>query len=154
MRAASTTPRWDCRIVIAFLVVTSIINLALGYALAVYLGAGSSSSAGEEGGDVHPAAGAAGNGFSFDPSRSSWTQGFPATLTSGAGQPPQTPVNLGPISSFPEHQPAGRPDAEPQPIGMEKELLAGIEEFRAQLAQLKSQSLDDTAGSYAGGLSR
>ena len=139
---------------IAFLVVTSIINLALGYALAVYLGAGSSSSnAPSEAGDVQPAGGAAATGLSFEPNRSSWAQGHAVALSPSAGQPSEPPVTLGPISAFEEHQPPRLEPVAPS-AGMEKELLAGIEEFRAQLAQLKSQGLDETASSLVGGLAR
>jgi hypothetical protein len=128
--------------VIAFLVVTSIINLALGYALAVYLRAGGAQLTGMEPDDSTGASASAPTTLSsFQQNRPPWMQ-TATSATAGVGaQQPETAPEVAPMAPLAAVQEA----EEPLTVtgGMEQELLAGIEEFRNQLAQLKGHSFDD-----------
>jgi hypothetical protein len=134
--------------VITFLVITSIINLALGYALAVYLGSESASAAATEpmAQDASLQAFAAAGAFAMDGKDLSWPTSSMQAMPSVT--PParvaETTVNST-AAGFKGMEPV---ESEPQArtAEMEQELLAGIEEFRNQLAQLKGQGFDGGVG--------
>jgi hypothetical protein len=130
--------------VITFLVVTSIINLAAGYALAIYLRAGaweSTALSSNDAGSVamQAAMAAAQPGAMSRPAVASAV--FTAPPAASPAVPPQEPV---PMRSSGASQPEGK-GAEPtgQRSDMDQELLAGIEEFRNQLAQLKTKGSEE-----------
>jgi hypothetical protein len=137
--------------VIAFVVVTSIINLALGYALAVYLGAGTSSSFEQSQATGLIPSEPSRERLPFEAGGAAWTPSAPPTTRDVAAKPTESPSSFVPTqSSLPEEQPAAersewpeRSDAPSHSNAMDQELLAGIEEFRHQLAQLKTQGLND-----------
>jgi hypothetical protein len=149
----------DCRTVIAFLVVTSIINLALGYALAIYLGVENSSSFGPSQANGSSSSAPSTERVPFEAGFTTWTPSAPPTTRETGAKPTESPSSLGPTPlSQPDEQPAGRPEWPEQPERpaapsnsnpMDQELLAGIEEFRNQLAQLKTQGLNDLPNSFA-----
>ena len=129
---------------ITFLVVTSIINLAAGYALAVYWRAGtwestplSTNDAGTIG--MYPAMAAA-PPSSMTPSAAASTAVMSPRITP-PGPPSQEKVAVQPsgISQPGEqgHQPADHRSE------VDEDLLAGIEEFRNQLAQLKTKGAEE-----------
>jgi hypothetical protein len=130
--------------VITFLVVTSIINMAAGYALAVYLRAGSVS---------------AGTGSMEESSRaenhSTLGAGYATTLNPQpipASTFSMSAPSTSPVPSGQDVTPAAAPTFHAEPLASEpdtlrtdvdQDLLAGIEEFRNQLAQLKSKGGND-----------
>jgi hypothetical protein len=130
--------------VIAFVIITSILNLALGYALAVYLGTASRWSAVESERPGEPrerinmplGTGGAGTADSLDRL---------TVAASEAGTRASRPMSL-PESSASLAAAAGAEEGEQgeeyraSTPGVEKGLLAGIEEFRNQLAQLKGHA--------------
>ena len=127
---------------IAFLVVTSIINLALGYALAVYLRAGSARSTGMEPDDLTAASASVPTPLSsFQQNRPPWMQTATSPMAGAGAQQPETSPEVAPMAPLAAVQEAEGPQTATS--GMEQELLAGIEEFRNQLAQLKGHSFDD-----------
>jgi hypothetical protein len=127
--------------VIAFLVVTSIVNLAMGYGLAIYL---TRSSASAQYGD---------SANQLDLAVLNYGQ----AAASVHGREVNLPVNAvaaGTVNAAPASHAEGEPLAghvNPAPISeadqeihtrttaIEQDLLAGIEEFRNQLAQLKAK---------------
>jgi hypothetical protein len=132
--------------VIPFLIVTSIINILLGYALAVYLGRASAQSEPNHAPTADDAADSASDfaaaGMTADSRSFSWpTESIVAGSTSSFGPlgqaqpaPAEAPTML--------HTPAteAHESVQARTAEMEQELLAGIEEFRNQLAQLKGQA--------------
>ena len=143
---------------IAFLVVTSIVNLALGYALAVYLGAGGGSSTGQGAEawetplskSTNSATSAASPAFSAT-NQSSWMQNSLPPLGGGPAQPAE-PAKTRPTAEWAsQEEEVERREPLTATNGAEQDLLAGIEEFRNQLAQLKAQNFDEPMGSpFAG----
>jgi hypothetical protein len=128
--------------VIAFLVVTSIINLALGYALAVYLRTGGARLIGMEPDDsTATSANVPTPLASFEPNRPPWIPTATSAMAGATCQQSETSPELAPIARLAEVQEAEEPQTATS--GMEQELLAGIEEFRNQLAQLKGHNFDD-----------
>ena len=129
---------------ITFLVVTSIINLAAGYALAIYLRAGAGESMAPTTNDPGSMAGRPAMSAA-QPSVVSRAAVASSVVTSPPAAPaavlPQEPVAM--HSSETPH-PVGK-GAEPvdQRSEMDQDLLAGIEEFRNQLAQLKTKGAEE-----------
>ena len=139
---------------IAFVIVTSIVNIGLGYALAVYLRketAWSASMPNEtmmtaDVASVLARAGVAADGslhLQSQPRDLSWPAdgGAAAAPTAGTFSPGQPPVN----AAHPTFAADAPPEDERQfarPAELDQDLLAGIEEFRNQLAQLKGQGVD------------
>jgi len=139
--------------VIAFLVVTSIINLSLGYALAVYLGNAPSFS-GRDAGLANANLplviqhGALGLNGSQQPLASRPAESVPIwpAGAAGAAGPSAVHATFGATAAegVPGVESRNASDEEDQEIqnhgALEQDLLAGIEEFRNQLAQLKGQA--------------
>ena len=139
---------------IAFVIVTSIVNIGLGYALAVYLRKETAWSASipnetmmTSGALTGPArAGVVVDGslhLQSQPRDLSWPADGPAgsAPTAGTFSPGQPLVN----TAHPAFAAEAPPEDE-RPLArtaeMNQDLLAGIEEFRNQLAQLKGQGVD------------
>jgi hypothetical protein len=120
--------------VILFLLVTSMLNIALGYGLAIYLakcsgaaGARRDDSVGNPGADA-----LASIAQRTDGSVVTW----PAGATAAAlGSGPPTPAKNDTAAELPHED----NEVQSRTAAMEQDLLAGIEEFRNQLAQLKSK---------------
>jgi len=133
--------------VIAFVIITSILNLALGYALAVYLGTASRWSAVESERPGEPrepmnmplGAGCAGTADSLD--RLTVAANEAATLVSRPMSLAEGSASLATAASAETEGERGQEHRASTP-GLENErgLLAGIEEFRNQLAQLKGHA--------------
>ncbi|HEX6962745.1 MAG TPA: hypothetical protein VF175_12820, partial [Lacipirellula sp.] len=137
---------------IAFLVITTIINIALGYALAVYLGGVSATSSTEEPyerpAEAKPAVAAPQSAERV--AAAALANAFSAAAASASFAPSPTPEAAAPIAASPSHQ--EEQEAEPgqnRTSEVEQGLLAGIEEFRNQLAQLKAQNFDEGAPTLA-----
>jgi hypothetical protein len=129
--------------VIPFLIVTAILNVALGYALAVHLGRANAPTTWREmfASASTPAVEATSFAAQFamlqtDRSRPS-DEG--SSFTSAARQPAEPLADDATRLTITEHQADEEPFAHAEV--MEQELLAGIEEFRNQLAQLKGQGV-------------
>jgi hypothetical protein len=111
------------RTVIVFVIVTAVLNIGLGYALAIYLG---------------PARG-------FKSQRSSLADEIPAEAPFMAPALPAAPA-LTISSSAPAAPPAADPlEAEADETELEQDVLAGIEEFRNQLAKMKALPEEESA---------
>jgi hypothetical protein len=109
------------RTVIVFVIVTAVLNIGLGYALAIYLG---------------PARG-------FKSQRSSLADEIPAEAPFMA---PALPTAPAPTISSPAAPPAADPvAAEADEAKLEQDVLAGIEEFRNQLAKMKALPEEESA---------
>ena len=131
---------------IPFLIVTSIINISLGYALAIYLGRASVQSAPSEASNSDNAADSmsafAAAGMTADNRNFSWP---PESIVAGStssfgplGDAPAAPADAQTMLHTPAT--AAHESVHARTAEMEQELLAGIEEFRNQLAQLKGQA--------------
>jgi hypothetical protein len=141
--------------VIPFLIVTSIINISLGFALAMYLSRASAQNAPSEARTANGAADSvdfAAAGMTADSRNFSWpAESIVAGSASSFGpfdQVPQAPADAPSMLHTPAteaHEAVHARTAE-----MEQELLAGIEEFRNQLAQLKGQASVAVDPSMAG----
>ena len=134
---------WERSVVIPFLIVTSIVNIALGYALAVYLGKAHAPAMWGESSATTPTAamdllGSVGQ-FSMAPkSPSRPVDATVASPSAAAGRIAEQPADDAAgshLESHDEDAPFARSEV------MEQELLAGIEEFRNQLSQLKGQGV-------------
>jgi hypothetical protein len=118
-------------IVIPFLVVTSILNIAVGYALAVYLGKATfftttdESAAASETIELRRASMQFATPVMIEPMRTEAPASRPVADASDTTQAPRTQVEAHAESPYARSE------------VMEQELLAGIEEFRNQLSQLK-----------------
>jgi hypothetical protein len=118
-------------IVIPFLVVTSILNIAVGYALAVYLGkatlftATDESAAANEVLEPHRTYMQFAAPVMIEPTRSETPASQSVADASDTTQAPRTQVEAHAESPYVRSE------------VLEQELLAGIEEFRNQLSQLK-----------------
>jgi hypothetical protein len=129
--------------VIPFLIVTSILNIALGYALAVYLGKAHAPAMWSESSATMPTAAidllSSVGQFSMAPKSPSRpvdaTVASPSAVVGKIAEPPVGDAVGSPIESHDEDAPFARSEV------MEQELLAGIEEFRHQLSQLKGQGV-------------
>lgn len=143
---------------IAFLAITTVINIALGYALAIYLGNAKAR--------LEPTTEAEGNTLTL-PTRKLATHEAPAQApTTGTvesrpeslaapsladalmAEAHEEPLDHAAAGMANEIDLAGRaatgsPPEEESPV--EQELLAGIEEFRSQLAQLKGATSAEPA---------
>jgi hypothetical protein len=131
--------------VIAFLVITTVINIALGYALAVYLGGASSS--GSEAFDFASAAPRTVNAFPPAPERLI-AESLANALSMAAAQSMSTASTMQAVDSVAAKPSAVQvseeaPERQFRTAEMEQDLLAGIEEFRNQLAQLKGQNFEE-----------
>ena len=131
---------------IPFLIVTSIINILLGYALAMYLGRASTQAAPSNAPTADDAADSvsdfAAAGMTPETRNFSWpAESIVAGSISNFGPFGQTPQAPGEASTM-LHTPAteAHEAVHARTAEMEQELLAGIEEFRNQLAQLKGQA--------------
>jgi hypothetical protein len=152
--------------VIAFVIVTSIVNIGLGYALAVYLrketaSAGPTPTPNETMMSADVAAVLARASAAVDasvhlqsqPSALSWQSNDAAAVLAARaaalspGQPPADSAGL----KFAADAPQGDEQHVVRTAEMDQDLLAGIEEFRNQLAQLKGQSLDGASNPLAAG---
>jgi hypothetical protein len=123
--------------VIVYVVVTSLINLWLGYALAVYLRRDA-----ERSRTGAPQAPAAQSSATNVPLRANGARLYaPGALSSAATDREEMTDDA--------EMPSGIPDGaiEARTQEMEQDLLAGIEEFRNQLAQLRS--IETLATSYS-----
>jgi hypothetical protein len=133
--------------VIPFLVITSIVNIGLGYWLAVYLAKGSASGSLSQG---DAAAAGAGNAALGAQRAGGLDFAWPPAATAAAAGSPSPPATNGQESAMAGATGHGQP-AEADQAGqsrsgtMEQDLLAGIEEFRNQLAQLKSKGAFEPA---------
>ena len=139
---------------IAFVIVTSIVNIGLGYALAVYLRketAWSASLPNETMMTSEALTGPVRAGVAAElslhlqsqPRDLSWPAdgGAAPAPTAGTFSPGQPPVNAAHPAFAADAPPEeGRPLA--RTAELDQDLLAGIEEFRNQLAQLKGQGVD------------
>jgi hypothetical protein len=134
-------------IVIPFLIVTSIINLSLGYALAIYLGRTSSKMAAPQA----PAATSASMGsiggfptgaFTTNGRDFTWPHEAAAAAAAAAANGMLSQTTEAPTPEPILHTPATEEHeaVQTRTAEMEQDLLAGIEEFRNQLAQLKGQA--------------
>jgi hypothetical protein len=140
--------------VIAFVIVTSIVNIGLGYALAVYLRketAWSTPTPHETMMTADVAAVLARANAAADASLHLQSQ--PGALSWPPDQAAASAAKTGALSpAQPAAEPAGlkfaadAPREDERPLArsaeMDQDLLAGIEEFRNQLAQLKGQGVD------------
>jgi hypothetical protein len=127
--------------VIPFLAITSILNIGLGYWLAIYLAKGSALAGTMQADDAAnpknvPAGGAAtAGGLGY-----AWPAGATAAAAGAIGQSlagdDETKSGHAAVQSAAS---GAQAQAHDQPSAMEQDLLAGIEEFRNQLAQLKSK---------------
>ena len=140
--------------VIPFLIVTAILNIALGYALAVYLAdrrtrrrlAISQHVTRRSGDEFRRTQFAM---LRMIGRRRSTTVRIPR---SPHGKPPGQPADVdGTLDDYMAHQVDDEPFAHAEV--MEQELLAGIEEFRNQLSQLKGQGAEPASdrGPHAAG---
>jgi hypothetical protein len=127
--------------VIPFLVVTSILNIALGYGLAIYLAKSSGSaplhrqdSTGNSGAESFAGAGQRPVGLD-----TAWPAAAMAAAAGSAGHPAAVPTQATSESAAPAELPHEDIEVQSRTAAMEQDLLAGIEEFRNQLAQLKSK---------------
>ncbi len=128
-------------LVIPFLAITSILNIGLGYWLAIYLAKGSALAGTNQADDLakltnSPAGGAAtAGGHAY-----AWPAGATAAAAGAIGQPLPGADEAKNGHAAVQAATSGAPaEAHDQPSAMEQDLLAGIEEFRNQLAQLKSK---------------
>jgi hypothetical protein len=131
--------------VITFLVVTSIINIALGYALAVYLGSTAALHPKGQAVEAAPAMPiAAGAPFAMERPAFTWPMDGVAIPTPTAPATVATAASTGVAPSFmaASASPADEAGVPTRTAEMEQDLLAGIEEFRNQLAQLKGQGFE------------
>jgi hypothetical protein len=117
---------WRDHAVTAFVIVTALINLALGYGLAVYLGHARRPTSSHAGDELSVAL-----GYELP------AAALPAAdLSSPADETSPASLNV-PVAAAPVDE----------PVELEQEVLAGIEEFRNQLAQMKGQPFPgDAAG--------
>ena len=126
---------------IAFVIVTAFMNIALGYGLAVYVGHGCLPWRRRVQGERPVDAGAVITTLIDEPVLELPDE--PATPEPVVEVPPSPFIN--PIAE-PVATPAADPVAIIEPAvelpGIEQEMLAGIEEFRNQLAQMKAQVPD------------
>jgi hypothetical protein len=113
--------------VIVFVTMTAVLNICLGYALAVYLG-----------GARWPFGHRAAIGVSLAPD---------ALVTESPREvaPPVAATPSPPAAPPPEPEPPAPPATTPVAVAvpavdLEQDVLAGIEEFRNQLAQMKAQT--------------
>jgi hypothetical protein len=132
--------------VIPFLIVTSIINILLGYALSLYLGRASAQAAPSIAPTTDDAADSmsdfAAASMTVDNRNFSWpaesiVAGSSATF-GPLGQASQAPAEAPAMLHTPATE--AHEAVQARTAEMEQELLAGIEEFRNQLAQLKGQA--------------
>jgi hypothetical protein len=127
-------------LVIPFLAITSILNIGLGYWLAIYLAKGSALAVTKQADAANlaniPTGGAAtAGGHAY-----AWPAGATAAAAGAIGQPlAGTDETKSGHAAIQSAAPGEQTQAHDQPSAMEQDLLAGIEEFRNQLAQLKSK---------------
>jgi hypothetical protein len=132
---------------LAFLIGTSIFNIFLGYALAVYLmresltlenhrSPGSFPNSGNapvgnhrERSELYPAGGEA-----------AAAPGHANGLATNSANIPPTPANSLAAISNGDADPASAETSDRGPEEMDRQLLAGIEDFRSQLAKLRSET--------------
>lgn len=118
---------------IAFLIVTSIINLALGYALAVYLEHAEAAATNDSiAPDLARPVAPANSSCSPDDSSAPIVGRYSSEEATSESR-----VSTSPSTGSPEID-----GAEEYATEMETDLLAGIADFRNQLAQLKGRSSD------------
>jgi hypothetical protein len=130
--------------VVPFLIVTAIVNVALGYALAVYLGRASAPTLREMFARTPistPAieANSFAEQFSMLQSDRSRAIDEVSAFAPDARQTTERPAQEAKLTPTAAHE-ADEPSFAGADV-MEQELLAGIEEFRNQLAQLKGQGI-------------
>jgi hypothetical protein len=142
--------------VIPFLIVTSIINISLGYALAMYLGRASAPTAPSNA----PAADVtavsmsdlAAASMTADSRNFSWPAESIVAGSSSSfgsfGEAPEASADASTLLNTPATE--AHEAVQARTAEMEQELLAGIEEFRNQLAQLKGQASVTVETSMAG----
>ena len=116
------------RVVIVVFTISSLVHLAIGYALALYLHG------------LWPLGAHSTGGTSRERSLE-----YPAVPPSLTEAPPTMPAVTAAVKLI-EAEPATEPSSTPidvQRTETEQDLLAGIEEFRNQLARLRTQRLPD-----------
>lgn len=130
---------------IVFVLVSAALNIALGYGLAVYLTHGCwpwrRPAPAEALSEVFDAA------ESFPPEPEPDPEPVPEPIAAVSEPAPVAPF-IQPVS-MPAVDPAATLEPPPQSPDLEKEMLAGIEEFRNQLAQMKAQTTDDDEAGLA-----
>jgi hypothetical protein len=145
VRRACLPPPWSCEKVTVFLIVTALLDVALGFGLAIYLGRARA--------PWSPPLDA--GGFNQDLQRAETVDGLsesPAVdpLSAPAAVPAQqeeadsrTAATVA-VSSSPAMAASPAADSASEPEELEEEdVLAGIVEFRNQLAQMKTQPFGD-----------
>lgn len=114
-----------------FVIVTAVVNIALGYALAIYVDHAKWPFR-PRSAEVDPLAHL--EEFSLESIGNAAVETLP-TVPSTADtsvESAQPPVAAAPVA------PAAKPSASDEGVEMERDVLAGIEEFRSQLAQMKA----------------
>lgn len=129
---------------LAFLIGTSIFNIFLGYALAVYLMRESLTLENHRREESHPRPNGAAAGRQREQSDRSSPSSAPAPALEPAGQSPPTAVG-GPTApsaavSTGDATPATADAIDRGSEEMDQQLLAGIADFRSQLAKLRSET--------------
>lgn len=127
--------------VIPFLVITSVLNLALGYALSVYLGGNLARAtfSQEATPSVALPAGIAADMSKLNASDFVWPTDSAAAAPAGEVHPAtQNEEEVSAVSGMGMFT-AEDKEVQTRTAAMEQDLLAGIEEFRNQLAQLKTK---------------
>ena len=126
---------------ILFLIVTAILNIALGYALAVYLGKANAPTTWREMFATPPAIETTSFAAQFAMLQNDRSRAIDevSSSTYATPQTAEQPAEDATHSTIMANQADDEPFA-PAEV-MEQELLAGIEEFRNQLSQLKGQGV-------------